>query len=160
MEKVSYFNDLLVRLEEIFYHELSGCARPKVELVGIDFLQAKGIEGENVNELIENCIKEIEANGLVEKMTYSIHGLGVLLKLEIRGCIHMPKEVKLQANGIEPYLCPIANMILDRILEVAKYETTYTADMKIDGAKNECVVKCAIYETMDKIGQVSDWTKI
>lgn len=30
-EKIAYFNDLLVRLEEIFYHELSGMTHPKVE---------------------------------------------------------------------------------------------------------------------------------
>lgn len=160
MEKLSYFNDLLVRLEEIFYHELSGCARPKVELVGIDFLQSKNIKGKTVEEVIENCIKEIKAAGLVKHMEYSIHGFGVLLKLNIKGCVHMPKEIKLKQDGVEPYLCPIANMILDRILELVKYETTYTADMKIDENKNECVVKCAIYETIDKIGQVSDWTEI
>lgn len=160
MEKLSYFNDLLVRLEEILYHELSGCARPKVELVGIDFLQSKKITGKTVEEIIENCIKEIEAAGLVKKIKYSVHGFGVLLKLEIKGCVHIPKEIKLKQDGVEPYLCPIANMILDRIIELAKYETTYTANMNIDVTKEECVVKCAIYETIDKIGQVSDWTKI
>ena len=36
-EKIAYFNDLLVRFEEIFYHELSGMTHPKVlERGGID----------------------------------------------------------------------------------------------------------------------------
>jgi len=160
MDKISYFNDMLVRFEEIFYHELSGCAQPKVEFVGTDFLQSKKIEGDTVEKVVENCIKEITAAGLVEDITYSIHGFGVLLKLNMKGCIHMPKEIKLKKDGVHPYLCPIANMILDQILEILNYAGVYTAEMKIEENKGECIVKCAIYENVDKIGQVSDWTKI
>lgn len=155
-----YFNDLLFRLEEIFYHELSGGARLKTELVGIDFLQSKKNEGKTVEELVGNCAKEIKAEGLVEDITYSLHGFGILLKLQVKGCIHLPKEIKLKKEDIEPYCCPIANMILNQIIEVLHYLTTYVAEVKVDGNKGECIVKCAIFETIDKIGQVSDWTKI
>jgi len=154
-----YFNDLLYRLEEIFYHELSACCRPKSEFVGVDFLRSKKVEGKTVEELIENCIKEIKASGLVKDMTYALHGYGICLVLQIKGCIHMQKEVKLKKENIEPYCCPIANMILDRIIEVLHYLTTYTAEIKVEENKEECKLKCAIYETIDKIGQVSDWTK-
>lgn len=154
-----YFNDLLYRLEEIFYHELSGCARPKSELVGIDFLQSKKIEGDTVEKLIDKSIKEIKASGLVDDIAYSIHGFGICLNLQVKGCIHMQKEVKLKKENIKPYCCPIANMILDRIIEVLHYLATYTAELKVDQNKGECMLRCAIYETIDKIGQVSDWSK-
>lgn len=154
-----HFNDLLYRLEEIFYHELSGCAVPKSELVGIDFLRSKKIEGDTVEKLMDNCIKEIKTNGLVKDINYSIRGFGVCLSLQTKGCVHLPKEVKLKKAGIEPYCCPIANMILDRIIEVLHYLATYTAEVKVDEKKGECTLKCAVYPTIDKIGQVSDWTK-
>jgi len=156
---LEHFNDSLFRLEEIFYHELSGCAHPKSELVGIDFLRTKKIEGDTVEELIDNCVKEIKASGLAEGITYSIRGFGILLKLQVKGCVHLPKEAKLKKAGIEPYCCPIANMLLDRIIGVLHYLTTYTAEIKVDENKGKCTLKCAIYETIDKIGQVSDWTK-
>jgi hypothetical protein len=57
-------------------------------------------------------------------------------------------------------MCPIANMIGDRIIEILGYETTYMAEMNIDENKGKCIVKYAIFENIDKIGQVSDWTKI
>lgn len=156
----TYFNDLLVRLEEILFHELSGCARPKVELVGTDFLKDKIVTSETPEGLVTDCIREIKAAGLCEDLAFLIAGHGVLLKLTMKGCIHMPKEIRLKEDGVEPYMCPIANMILDRILEVLHYTGAYTAKVQVDEKKGECVVKCAIYESVDKIGQVSDWTSI
>lgn len=157
---LAYFNELVARFEELFYHELSGCAQNKVELIGADFLKSKKITGDTVEKVIEGCLKEIETAGLCQEIGYSIHGFGILLKLTMKGCIHMPKEIMLKGNGVEPYTCPVANMVLDKILEVSKYIGSYVAEMKIDEEKDECVVKCAIYENVDKIGQVSDWTKI
>ena len=159
MDKVEHFNNMLVRLEELLYHELSGCAAWKVELVGIDFIQSKKIEGNTEEEVINNCIKEITVDGLVKSMTYSIGGKGILLNLKMKDCIHLPKEVKLKKDNINPYICPIANMIMDQLIEKLKYETTFLAKLDINERTGECKVKCAIYETPDKIGLVSDWGK-
>ena len=162
-DKIAYFNDLLVRMEEIFYHELSGMTHPKVEYVGTDFLRSKNIEGNTVEEVIDNCIKEITAGDLAEEVTYSRAGEGILLILKIKNCIHIPMEAKLQygqknEGGVAPYMCPIANMILDRILEVLKYQMVYNASIEnIDTETGECSLKCVIYESAEKIGQVGDW---
>jgi len=159
-EIVSYFNDMLSRLEALFYHEIAGTALKKVDLVGIDLLQSRKIEGKTVEEIIDNCIKELTSMGIVRNIDYSIHGYGILLKLEVNGCIHISKEAKLKEDGVKPYMCPIANMIGDRIIEILNYETTYMADMDIDEHKGHCIVKYAIFENIDKIGQVSDWKKV
>ncbi len=45
MDRIEYYNDLMVRLEELFYHELSDCAAWKTEMIGVDFIQAR-ISGE------------------------------------------------------------------------------------------------------------------
>jgi hypothetical protein len=159
MDRVDYLNDMLVRLEELLFHELSGCAAWKVELVGVDFIQSKKIEGDTEEEIITRCIQEITAGGLVKDMSYSIGGKGVLLDLRMKDCIHLPKEVRLKKDGIVPYICPIANMVLDQLIEKLKYETTYLARIEIDEETGQCRVKCAIYATADKIGEVSDWSE-
>jgi len=165
-EKIAYYNDLLVRMEEIFYHELSGMTHPKVEYVGTDFLKSKNIKGNTVEEVIDNCIKEIKAGGLVEDLTYSRAGEGILLILKIKNCIHIPMEAKLQyglknEGGVAPYMCPIANMILDRILEVLHFQMVYNASIEnIDTENGECTMKCVIYESVEKIGQVGDWKNL
>ena len=35
-----------------------------------------------------------------------------------------------------------------------------TMDVAGDMHGNRCIVKCALYENVDKTGQVADWTKI
>lgn len=159
-EITDYYNDMLARLEALLYHEIALSAVKKIDFVGTDFLHSKEIQGNTAHEVIESCIKEITSKGLVESINYSIHGYGILLKLEVKGCIHIPKEIRLKKEGIKPYMCPIANMIGDRIIEVLGYETTYMAEMKIDENSKNCIVKYAIFEDVSKICQVSDWTKI
>ena len=158
MDKTAYFNDLMARTEELFYHELSDCAAWKTEFIGVDFIQSKKITGSTPEQVIERCIKEIAAAGLIENASYSIGGEAILLYLKIRGCIHIPKEVKLQKAGIKPYNCPIVNMILDQLIEKLHFATTYVADLEIDPASGECNIKSAVFETADKIGNVCDWS--
>ncbi len=158
MDRTAYFNDMMARLEELFYHELSDCACWKTEFIGVDFIQSKDIEGNSPTEIIENCIREITTAGLVEAISYSIGGLDILLYVKVKGCLHIPKETRLKQSGIKTYNCPIINMILDQIIEKLNFETTYVADLEVDENTKECLIKCAIFESPEKIGNVCDWT--
>ena len=157
MNEMEYCNDVLVRLEELLFHELSGCAAWKVEMVGVDFIQSKDIQGGTPDEVIQNCIKAIKDAGFVEEMNYAISGEDVKLELTMKGCCHLPKEAKLRQDGIKPYICPLANMVLDQLIEKLDYETTYVADLVIDENSGACRVWSAIYENEDKIGSVCNW---
>lgn len=160
MDNIAYTNDLLYRFEEIFYHELSQInARCKVELIGSDYLNNKNIKGDTIEKLVENCVSEIKKDGLVKEMTGKIGGKGILLKLNMKGCIHLPKEAKLKASAIAPYMCPIANMISEQIITRLNYMTTYSAGLEVDEKTGECLVYCAVYKDMNSIGVVSDWSK-
>jgi len=82
-----------------------------------------------------------------------------MLKLKINGCIHLPKEVRLKKEGVAPYICPIANHDpgpADREIEV---RDDLPGRLDINEKTKECTVIAAIYETPEKIGEVSDWTK-
>ena len=107
--------------------------------------------------MIENCIAEIKKAGLVEKLEYSISGLGIKLELKVQGCKHMPKEIRLKKNGVKPYICPINNMILDQLIEKLGFETTYVAELEIDEKAGTCRIWSAIYEDESKIGVVCNW---
>ena len=159
MDENRYANELLFRMEQLLYHELSGCAPWKTELVGIDLIQSQDIAGSNENEIISSCIARIKAAGLVEDIAYSISGNDILLRIEIKGCRHMLKETLLTQSGIKPYNCLVANMILDQLIEKLGYATTYVADLALDESSGQCVVKAAIYATPEKIGAVSEWPK-
>jgi hypothetical protein len=159
MDRMSYCNDLIARMEELFFHELSDCAAWKTEFVGSDFIQGQDIAGDSRDEVIRNCIKAITAAGLAEEGSFAVAGKDILLRLKIRGCIHMAKEARLKDRGIKIYNCIIANMINDQLIEKLNYETAYVASIDADEAQGLCEIKIAIYETMDKIGCVSDWSE-
>ena len=159
MNEMEYCNDVLVRLEELLFHELSGCAAWKVEMVGVDFIQSKDIQGNTPDEVIQSCVKEIKGAGFVEEMNYAISGEDIKLELTMKGCRHLPKEIKLREGGIKPYICPLANMVLDQLIEKLNYETTYVADLVIDEKSGDCRVWSAIYENEDKIGCVCNWNE-
>lgn len=161
MDMNLYFNDCLARHEELLFQELGQATMWKPEYVGIDYIQSKKIEGKTAEEVIESCIREMKADGLVKDMTYKRGPEGILLKLVVHGCIHLPKEVQLKKAGVKPYCCPITNMILDRILKVLKFEITFLGgNMEIDEEKEKCTIRCGIWETADEIGIVSDWLKV
>jgi hypothetical protein len=131
-----------------------------VELIGAPFLESRDAGGESLEEVVECCIREITAGGIAEEITFSRHGHGILLKLEVVGCIHLPKEVRLKNRGFEPYMCHVANMVGDRIVEVVGYEAACLACMQIHEEIHRCVVKYVVFENPGNIGQVSDWTSV
>lgn len=161
MDTNLYFNDCLARHEELLFQELGQASIWKPEYVGIDYIQSKEIKGNTAEEVIESCIKEMKADGLVRDMTYKQGPEGILLKLVVNGCVHLPKEARLKKSGVKPYCCPITNMIFDRVLELLHYEITFLdSNIEIDEEKEKCIIRCGIWETADKVGAVSDWTKL
>ena len=159
MDSIKYCNEVLARVESLMYQELSGMAYWKCEFVGTDFIRSKNIEGKNVAEIAESCIKEMVAAGIVKDIKCSTGGDGMMLKLKVKGCMHHAKEVLVRAEGVNPYICPVANMILDQIHQKLKYETSYLAKLAIDEKTQTCLTYLALYETADKIGHVTDWLK-
>lgn len=159
MNEMEYCNEIMVRLEELLYQELSGCAAWKVELIGVDFIQSKDIKGNTADEVIQNCIREITSAGLVKDMQYRIGGKGIKLELHMDRCVHLPKETRLRQDGVKPYICPITNMIVDQLIEKLHYETSFIGDIHIDERSSSCRVRSAVFEDEGKIGCVSDWNK-
>jgi hypothetical protein len=157
MDSIKYCNELLARVETLMFHELSGMVCWKVEYVGVDFIRSKKIEGKNVDEIVNSVSKEIVDAGIVTQIAHKTGGQGLMLKLKIKGCVHHPKEAQIRSEGVAPYICPIANMVLDQIHEKLKYETSYLAKLGIDEKNKECIAYMALYETAEKIGVVSDW---
>jgi hypothetical protein len=159
MDSIKYCNEVMARLEALMYQELSGMAHWKCEFVGPDFIRSKNIQGKNVPEITEACIKEMKAEGIVSDITYKTSPDGLMLKLKVKNCIHHLKEVLVKEEGVAPYICPIANIVLDQIHEKLKYTTSYKAKQAIDSENKQCLLYMALYKTPEQIGQVSDWLK-
>ncbi len=159
MDSIKYCNEVMARLETLMYQELSGMAYWKCEFIGTDFIRSQNIQGKSVPEIVENCARAIKAAGITGDISYKTSPDGIMLKLKVKNCIHHAKEVLVKEEGVAPYICPIANMVLDQIHERLKYETSYLSKIAMDEENKQCLLYMALYETGDKIGQVSDWLK-
>ncbi len=159
MDSIKYCNEVMARLETLMYQELSGMAHWKCEFVGTDFIRSKNIQGKSVSEIVEACIKEMKAAGIVSDITYKTSPDGVMLKMKVKNCMHHAKEALVEEEGVAPYICPIANMVLDQIHENLKYTTSYKAKQAINKENKQCLIYNALYKTAEQIGQVSDWLK-
>jgi len=54
MDKIKYCNEVIARLEELMYQELSSMAYWKCEFIGADFIRAQNNEGTTVPEIVES----------------------------------------------------------------------------------------------------------
>ena len=158
MDNIKYCNEVLSRVEALMYQELSGMAYWKCEFVGADYIRAQKIEGKTVEEIVESCKKAIIAGGLVSDIEYKTDG-SLLLKLTVKNCIHHEKERLVKLEGVAPYICPIANMVLDQIHEKLKYRTSYLSKIAINAEEKKCLLYMALYKTHDDIGKTADWLK-
>ena len=158
MDHIKYCNEVLSKVEALMYQELSGMAYWKCEFVGTDFIRAQNIEGKTVEEIVESCRKPIIENGLVSGIDYKTDG-SLLLKLKVKKCIHLEKERLVKEEGVAPYICPIANMILDQIHQKLNYQTSYLSKIAMNDDEKWCLLYLALYKTHDDIGKISDWLK-
>jgi len=159
MDHIKYCNEVLARVEELMYQELSGMAYWKCEFVGTDFIRSHKIEGKTVHEIVESCAKVMKSAGIVSDVACTTGGDGVMLKLTVKHCMHHGKEAHVKAEGVRPYICPIANMVLDQIHEKLNYTTSYLTKIAIDPEHDRCLLYMALYETPEMIGHVTDWLK-
>ena len=159
MDSIKYCNEVMARLETLMYQELSGMAYWKCEFIGADFIRSHDIKGKTVPEIVESCAKVMVENEIVSDVKYKTGGDGVMLKLTVKGCMHQGKEAHVKAEGVKPYICPIANMVLDQIHEKLKYTTSYLTKIAIDEENDRCLLYMALYKTADMIGHVTDWLK-
>ncbi|HSW39518.1 MAG TPA: hypothetical protein VLL97_08515, partial [Acidobacteriota bacterium] len=106
MDSIKYCNEVMSRLEMLMFQELSGMAYWKCEFVGSDFIRSANIEGKNVAEIVESCVKAMKEAGIVSEVTYKVGPDGVLLKLKVKNCCHLLKEALVQEEGVDPYICP------------------------------------------------------
>jgi len=77
MDSIKYCNELLSRLETLAYHELSGMIHWKCEFVGVDFIRAKRIEGQNVDEIVTSCSKAIAEEGIANEIIHKVGPTGL-----------------------------------------------------------------------------------
>ena len=58
----------------------------------------------------------LREEGIVVDISHQVEDK--LLRLEVKGCLHLPVEQRLVAKGVEPFTCVAANLVVLAIEEV------------------------------------------
>ena len=116
---LDYVNSLVYDLEKAFWDERGKGARFRVTNVGRDFFVQKclpRIETREVDSIIQVVEQVLREEGIVVDISHQVEDK--LLRLEVKGCLHLPVEQRLVAKGVEPFTCVAANLVVLAIEEV------------------------------------------
>ncbi len=157
-EVIAYFNDVLARHEErvVVLTGRTNYARFGFELSGADFARTHQIEGKNIDEIVDSCIKHILAAGMAKSITYSPAPLPKpegSIKFVVSGCIHLSKEARLKQDGVTPFICPLGNILSAVMLEKANFDMGSVGNRSPDAInleKQECTLSGMLCESIDK----------
>ena len=109
---IDYVNDLVYELEKAFWDERGKGARFRLTNLGKQYFTDKVLpllksnEMEHILDTIESVLKN---DGIVEELSYSIEER--LLRVQIKGYIHLRVDEKMSENEIEPLTNIPGNLI-------------------------------------------------
>lgn len=125
---LDYANSLMYELQKAFWDERGRGARFRMTKVGRQFFQDKCLpllQSADLDEILNTVRVVLQTEGIAADFSYSYEDR--LLRVEVPGCLHRPAEEKMVAQGIEPFTCVPANLIvlaieekLDRPVELAE----------------------------------------
>ncbi len=141
----TYFKDIVSSLEKSLYYERGRGGYFRATMVGTDFIDRQNIQGKTPDEVIENCIKILVQNKMIERASYVKDESGTFFTLKIRGCGHLPVEARLKEEGVPAFVCAPTNMILYKIRQVMDLAVEI-ADITVDQGTRECTVRVVIFK--------------
>lgn len=132
---LDYSNSLIFDLQKAFWDERGRGARFRMTKVGREIYQTHCkplIQSNDIEHILRKIEKVLSENGIAAEVDYKTEER--LLRITIHGCQHLPVEEKMIANGIEPFTCIPANLIvmaledrLNRPVEIAEIKVEHGA---------------------------------
>jgi hypothetical protein len=110
---LDYLNNLMYELEKAFYDERGKGARFRTTTVGRHYFNDKVlplIKSDEIDDMIQTIAAILKDEGIVADVSYLKEDR--LLRVQVQSCIHRPVEQRLISQGIEPFTCIPANLIV------------------------------------------------
>jgi hypothetical protein len=124
---LDYANNLIYELEKAFWDERGRGARFRMMNVGQAYYAEKCrplLQQADQDAIVQTVADLLQRDGLAMAASYSREDR--LLKVAVKGCLHLAVEAQMLSRGIEPFTCVPANLIilaiedkLDRPVELA-----------------------------------------
>jgi hypothetical protein len=132
MVPLDYVNNLVYELEKAFWDERGKGARFRLTNIGQQYFKDKvlpQIQSNEVEQILDVVGNVLKNDGLLEEFSYTIEER--LLRVQIKGYIHLQVDEKMSEMGIEPLASVPGNLValaieekLDVPVELAEIKVT------------------------------------
>lgn len=115
---LEYANSLVYDLQKAFWDERGKGARFRTTIVGREYFTSKFlplIKSDDIGEILKVIENTLQDEGIASKVSYSVEDR--LLRVSLESCIHRAVEERMIAQGIEPFTCVPANLVVLAIEE-------------------------------------------
>jgi hypothetical protein len=141
----TYFQDTFSALAKSLYYERGRGAYFRATMVGRDYIDRTEIRGDTSEEVIENCVKFLVENDIIEKAAYKKDESDTFFTFEMKGCAHLPVEARLKEQGVPAFVCPPINIILHKIRQLIGLAVEI-ADITVNQEERTCIVRVVIFK--------------
>jgi len=141
----TYFQDTFAALAKSLFYERGRGAWFRATMIGRDYIDRLGIEGNTSDAVIGNCIDVMVENEIIEEAAYKQDVSDAFFTFEVNGCIHLPVEARLKEDGVPAFVCPPINMILYKIRQRIGLAVEI-ADIAVHHKEGKCIVKVVIFK--------------
>ena len=112
MVPLDYVNNLVYELEKAFWDERGKGARFRLTNIGQQYFKDKvlpQIQSNEVEQILDAVGSVLKNDGLLEEFSYSIEER--LLRVQIKGYIHLQVDERMSEMGIEPLASVPGNLV-------------------------------------------------
>jgi hypothetical protein len=112
MVPLDYVNNLVYELEKAFWDERGKGARFRLTNIGQQYFKDKvlpQIQSNEVDQILDTVGNVLKNDGLLEEFSYSIEER--LLRVQIKGYIHLQVDERMSEMGIEPLASVPGNLV-------------------------------------------------
>jgi len=139
-----YANSLIFELEKAFWDERGKGARFRMTKVGLAYYEDKirpRLTSAEIEEIVPVVADVLQTEGIAADVSHSREER--LLKISVKGCLHLPVEERMVAKGVEPFTCVPANLIALAIEEKLDLPVEL-AEIKVD--QGRCQLLLVVFE--------------
>jgi len=141
---IDYVNNLMYELEKAFWDERGEGARFRTTTIGRQYFNDKLLpllKSDDVEQILRTIEEVLTGEGILAKVSFSLEER--LLRVEVKGCIHIQVEERMLEKDIEPFTCVPANLIALAIEEKLDVPIEL-AEIKVENGV--CNLMFAIFE--------------
>ncbi len=147
---LDYANTLLYEMEKAFWDERGKGARFRMTQVGSQYFKDKIfplLKSDQVEELLKTVEGVLCRDGIAENITTSPDGR--LVRVRLNGCLHQSVEANMLAQGVEPFTCVPANLMVMAVEEKLNRPVELAEIRVVEGA---CELLLVIFEGQPTLG--------